>query len=109
MGALWAKLGHLQIIIISQLSRPALSHYRMYDRERSSQVHSCPVMVQVIYQLGSCVLHGSCTDLPYISWLSAIDREPRTMSWVGLSGRLWTQSSCLFGYDFSPDEVIARP
>ena len=81
----------------------------MYDRERSSLVYSHPIMVRVICQLGSCVLHGSCTDLPYISWLSAIDREPRTMSWAGVSGRLWTQSSCLFRYDFSPDAVIARP
>jgi hypothetical protein len=46
---------------------------------------------------------------PAISWLSVIDREPRTLPWVRLSGRLWAQSSCLFGYDFSPDAVIARP
>lgn len=60
VGALRAKLGHLQNII-SQLSHPALSHYLMYDRERSSLVYDHPIM---ICQPGSCVLHRSCTDLP---------------------------------------------
>lgn len=63
VGAFRAKLGQLQNII-SQLSHPALSHYRMYDREHSSRVHSHLILVQVIYQPGSCVLHRSCTDLP---------------------------------------------
>jgi hypothetical protein len=46
-----SKLGlHLQNFIISQLSHPILSHYRMYDRERSSLVYSHLILVQVICQ-----------------------------------------------------------
>lgn len=38
--------------LISQQSRPVLSHYRISGRERSSRVDSHPIMVQVICQPG---------------------------------------------------------
>ena len=76
-------------------------------RESPHRSHSHPIMVG-IRQPGSCVLRCSCTDLPKVGF-GAIDCEPRTLSWIRLIGRLWTQPSCLFGYDFSPDEVIAGP
>jgi hypothetical protein len=91
--------------LISQLFYRVIACLSVSPPHRS---HSHPIMVEIHLPPGQL-----CAPLfvhrPAISWLLGHRLRAQNTVLDRLSGRLWTQSSCLFRYAFSPDAVIARP